>query len=129
MEIQTPVSHEKNINGNLLFSLNYSNPSSSNSLIVVFLCKCLLNSHNNHTVLCPLSRKLNPKIYLTPNLTLTFLIQTKTGGLQPQSGSCSSKGYSAEAAPLDPELKLSINRTVLLSIGTVVPPDCEKKET
>ena len=33
------------------------------------------------------------------------------------------KGYSAEAAPLDPELKLSINLTVLASKGTVVPPD------
>lgn len=32
------------------------------------------------------------------------------------------KGYSVDAAPLDPTLKLSIKRTVLLSNGTVVPP-------
>lgn len=33
------------------------------------------------------------------------------------------QGYSAEAAPLVPLLKLSINLTVLLSKGTAVPPD------
>ena len=39
------------------------------------------------------------------------------------------KGYSADSAPLDPELKLSIKRTVLVSKGTVVPPDCNIKKT
>ena len=32
--------------------------------------------------------------------------------------------YSAETAPRMPELKLSRNRTVSFSSGTVVPPDC-----
>lgn len=32
--------------------------------------------------------------------------------------------YSAEADPLVPAEKLSTNRTVLYSNGTVVPPDC-----
>jgi len=31
--------------------------------------------------------------------------------------------YSADAEPLVPILKLSTNRTVFCSIGTVVPPD------
>lgn len=35
--------------------------------------------------------------------------------------------YSVEAAPLDPTLKLSRKRTVLLSNGTVVPPLCKQK--
>jgi len=33
------------------------------------------------------------------------------------------KGYSAEAEPLVPALKLSTNLTVWFSSGTVVPPD------
>ena len=35
----------------------------------------------------------------------------------------SDKGYSVDVAPLVPTLKLSINLTVRLSRGTVVPPD------
>lgn len=35
--------------------------------------------------------------------------------------------YSAEADPLVPAEKLSTNRTVLYSNGTVVPPDCSLK--
>lgn len=34
------------------------------------------------------------------------------------------KGYSVEAAPLVPMLKLSMKRTALSSSGTRVPPDC-----
>jgi len=37
-------------------------------------------------------------------------------------------GYSAEAEPLVPMLKLSINLTVFPSSGTVVPPDCKVGE-
>ena len=36
-----------------------------------------------------------------------------------------SRKYSAEAEPLVPALKLSINLTVFCSKGTVVPPDCK----
>ena len=32
-------------------------------------------------------------------------------------------GYSADMAPREPVLKLSMYRTVLFSIGTIVPPD------
>lgn len=39
-----------------------------------------------------------------------------------RNGDC--EGYSAERDPRVPELKLSKNRTVCLSKGTVVPPDC-----
>lgn len=35
------------------------------------------------------------------------------------------KTHSVEADPLVPALKLSTKRTVLSSIGTVVPPDCK----
>jgi len=34
-----------------------------------------------------------------------------------------SQGYSADAAPRVPTLKLSMYRTVWLSSGTIVPPD------
>lgn len=38
---------------------------------------------------------------------------------------CFLQGYSADEDPLVPTLKLSMKRTVRLSKGTVVPPDCE----